>query len=56
VFEDPFTNDDIGANRTRDEISSVVSDQSIIFFFYGMTSGRVGEGSTDEGGHQREQQ
>jgi hypothetical protein len=41
---------------TRDEISSVVSDQSIIFFFYGMTLGRVGEGGTDEGGHQREQQ
>jgi hypothetical protein len=56
VLEDPFIDDDIGANRMRDEISSVVSDQSIIFFFYGMTSGRVGEGGTDGGGHRRERQ
>jgi hypothetical protein len=37
VLEDLFTGDDIGANRTRDKISSVVGDQNIIFFLHGMT-------------------
>jgi hypothetical protein len=54
VVEDPFTSDDIRANRTRDKIPNVVCDQSIILFFHGTASGRVGEGSVDRGGHQRE--
>jgi hypothetical protein len=55
VLEDPFDGDNVGANRTRDKIQSVVGDQSIIFFFHGMMPGWVGEGSTDGGGHRREQ-
>jgi hypothetical protein len=51
VLEDPFTGDDIGANRMRDKISSIVDDRSIIFFLYGTTPGRVGEGGADGGGH-----
>jgi hypothetical protein len=39
VLEDPFTIDDVGANRMREKIPSVVGDQSIIFFFYGTTLG-----------------
>jgi hypothetical protein len=34
VLEDPFIGDDVGANRMRDNIPSVVSDQSIIFFLH----------------------
>jgi hypothetical protein len=51
VLEGPFTGDDIGANKTSDKISSVVGDQSIIFFLHGMTPGRV---DVDGGGHRRE--
>jgi hypothetical protein len=54
VIEDLFIGDDVGANRTRDKIPSIVSDQSIIFFLHGMTPGRVGEGNADGGGHRRE--
>jgi hypothetical protein len=54
VLEDPFADDDVGANRTRDKISSVVGNQSIIFFLHGTAPGCVGEGSVDRGGHQRE--
>jgi hypothetical protein len=53
MLEDLFADDDVGANRMRDKVSSVVGDQSIIFFFHNTTSGRVGEGGMDEGGHQR---
>jgi hypothetical protein len=53
MLEDLFVGDDVGANRMRDKVSSVVGDQSIIFFFHDTTSGRVGEGGADEGGHQR---
>jgi hypothetical protein len=51
VLEDPFTGDDVGANKTRDKIPSVVGDQSIIFFLHGMTPRRV---DVDGGGHRRE--
>jgi hypothetical protein len=54
VIEDLFIGDDVGANRTRDKIPSIVSDQSIIFFLYVMMPGRVGEGDADGGGHRRE--
>jgi hypothetical protein len=54
VLEGPFTSDDVGANMTRNKISSVVCDQSIIFFFHGTTLGRVGKGDMDGGGHRRE--
>jgi hypothetical protein len=55
VLEDPFASDEVGANRMRDKIPSVVGDQNIIFFLHGTTSRRVSEGSTDGGGHRREQ-
>jgi hypothetical protein len=55
VFEDPFTSDEVGANRMRHKIPSVVGDQSIIFFLHGMMLGRVGEGGVDGGGHRRGQ-
>jgi hypothetical protein len=48
MLEDPFICDDVGANRTRDKISSVIGDQSIIFFLYGTTPRWVG---ADGGGH-----
>jgi hypothetical protein len=51
VLKDPFAGDDVGTNKTRDKIPSVVGDQSIIFFMHGTTPGRVGEGGTDGGGH-----
>jgi hypothetical protein len=54
MLEDLFAGDDIGANRTRDKILSVFGDQSIIFFYYGTTPGRVGEGDANGGGHWRE--
>jgi hypothetical protein len=54
VLEDPFSGDDVGANMTRDKVSSVVGDQSIIFFLHGVAPGWVDEGSADRGGHRRE--
>jgi hypothetical protein len=54
VLEDPFSSDNIGANRMRDKNTSVVGDQSIILFFHGMAPRWVGEGSIDRGGHWRE--
>jgi hypothetical protein len=54
VLGDPFADDNVRANRTRDKISSVVGDQSIIFFLHDIVLGRVGEGGMDGGGHQRE--
>jgi hypothetical protein len=51
VLEDPFVDDDIGANRMRDKISSVIGDESSIFFLHGMTPRQVGEGGVDGGGH-----
>jgi hypothetical protein len=51
VLDDPFAGDDVGVNRTRDKLSSVVGDQSIILFFHGMTPGWV---SADRGGYRRE--
>jgi hypothetical protein len=54
VLEDSFFSDDVGANKTRDMIPSVVGDQSLIFFLQGTTPGRVGEGGADGDGHQRE--
>jgi hypothetical protein len=54
MFEDPFAGDDIRANRMRDDIPSVVGDESIIFFLHGTTPGWVDEGNADGGGHQRE--
>jgi hypothetical protein len=54
VLEDLFAGEDVGANRTRDKIPSVIGDQSIIFFFHGTAPGWVSEGGTDGGGHQRE--
>jgi hypothetical protein len=56
VLEDPFVGDDVGANRMRDKLPSIVGDQSIIFFFHGTALGRVGEGGADGGGHRRESQ
>jgi hypothetical protein len=55
VLEDLFAGDDVGANRMRDNIPSVVGDQSITFFLHGTILGRVGERGTDGGGYQREQ-
>jgi hypothetical protein len=54
VLEDPFVDDDVGANRMRDNIPSVIGDQSIIFFFHGTAPGWVGEGGMDGGRHRRE--
>jgi hypothetical protein len=54
VLEEPFAGDDVGANRMRDKITSVIGEQSIIFFFHGMAPGRVSKGGADRGGHQRE--
>jgi hypothetical protein len=54
VPEDPFVGDDVGANKSRDKIPSIVGDQSIIFFLHGTTLGWVGEGGTNGGGHRRE--
>jgi hypothetical protein len=54
MLEDPFIGVDIGANMMRDKIPSIVGDQSIIFFFYGMALGWVGEGGADGDGHRRE--
>jgi hypothetical protein len=51
VLEDPFVGDDAGANMTREKLPSVVGDQSIIFFFHGVTPGRVGKGDANGGGH-----
>jgi hypothetical protein len=56
MHEDPFAGEDVGANRMRDKIPSVVSDQSIILFLHDMAPRRVDEGGKDEGVHQREQQ
>jgi hypothetical protein len=42
MLEDPLADDDVGANRTRDKISSVVGDQSSIFFLHGTTPGLLG--------------
>jgi hypothetical protein len=53
VLENPFADDDVGANRTRDKLPSIVGDQSIIFFFHGTAPGRVSEGGADGGGHWR---
>jgi hypothetical protein len=53
VLEDPFASDNVGANRMRDKIPSVVADQIIVFFLHGTAQGRVGEGSMDGGGHHR---
>jgi hypothetical protein len=55
VLEDPFSGDDVGANMTMDKMSSVIGDQSIIFFLHGVALRWVDEGSTDRGGHRREQ-
>jgi hypothetical protein len=54
VLEDPFAGDDVGANRTRDKLPSIVGDQSIIIFFHGTAPGWVSEGGADRGGHRRE--
>jgi hypothetical protein len=54
VIEDPFAGDDVGANRMRDKIPSVVGDQRIIFFLHGVVLGWVNEGDIDGGGHRRE--
>jgi hypothetical protein len=54
VLEDPFASDDIRANRMRDKITSVIGDQSIIFFVHDTTPRWVGEGDMDGGGHGRE--
>jgi hypothetical protein len=54
VLEDLFTDDDVGANRKREKIPSVVGDQSNIFFFYGTVAGWVDEGGVDGGGYRRE--
>jgi hypothetical protein len=56
LLKDPFADDDVGANRTRDKISSIIGDKSIIFFFHGTMPGQVDEGGMDGGGHQREMQ
>jgi hypothetical protein len=56
VLDDPFTGGDVGANRTRDKLPSIVGDRSIIFFFHGMAPGWISEGSADGGGHQRERE
>jgi hypothetical protein len=54
VLEDLFASDDVGANRTRDKIPSIVGDQSVMFFFHGTMPGWVSGGDTDGGGHRRE--
>jgi hypothetical protein len=54
VLEDPFPSDDVGANKMRDKISSVIGDQSIIFFLHSILLGWVSEGGADGGGHRRE--
>jgi hypothetical protein len=54
VLEDSLAGDDVGANRTRDNIPCAVGDQSSIFFLHGTTPGRVDKGGTGRGGHRRE--
>jgi hypothetical protein len=54
VIEDPFARDDVGTNRMKYGIPSIVGDQSIIFFLHGTVLGRVDEGGADGGGHRKE--
>jgi hypothetical protein len=51
VLEDPFVGDDVGVNRVRDKIPSVVDDQGSKFFFHGAAPVQIDEGGTDGGGH-----
>jgi hypothetical protein len=53
VLEDPFADDDVGANGARDKILGVVGDQDNIFFFHGAAPIQNDEGRADRGGHQR---
>jgi hypothetical protein len=51
VLEDPFTGDNVGANRARDKISSIVGDQGSKLFFDGAMSVRINKGGVDRAGH-----
>jgi hypothetical protein len=54
VLENPFTDDDIGANGARDNIPGVVDDQGNKLFFHGVAPIWINEGDMDEGGHRRQ--
>jgi hypothetical protein len=54
VLEDPFIGDDVGANRMRDKIPSIVGDQTIIFFLHVVVPGWIGKDGAEGGGHRRE--
>jgi hypothetical protein len=56
VLENPFVDDDIGANRVRDKIPGVIDDQGSKLFFHGIVPILVDEGGTDGGGHRRQGQ
>jgi hypothetical protein len=53
-LENPFTVDDVGANRERDKIPSVVGDQDSKFFFHGVALVQIDEGDTNGGGHRQQ--
>jgi hypothetical protein len=54
VLENPHAGDDVGANRTRDKIPSVVGDQGTKLFFHGAMPVRIGECGADEGGYRQQ--
>jgi hypothetical protein len=51
VHENLLAGDDVGANRTRDKIPSVVGNQGSKLFFHGVTSVWIGEGDANGGGY-----
>jgi hypothetical protein len=51
VLKNPLVVDDVGNNRVRDKIKSVVGDQCIKFFFHGMMPIQIDEASLDGGGY-----
>jgi hypothetical protein len=53
VLENPCVGDDVGANRTRDKIPDVVSNQGSKLFFHGAVPVWIDEGGTNGGGHRR---
>jgi hypothetical protein len=53
MLENPFANNDVGANGTRDKILGVVGNQDSKLFFHGVAPVQINEGGADGGGHRR---
>jgi hypothetical protein len=51
MLENPFADDDVGANGVRDKIPSAVGNQGNKFFFHGVVLVWINKGDTDRGGH-----